>query len=84
MSKLKSDKQHKGDYALNQDDFYGNLYVVKNTHVEEDEDNEVGENITNDMIIRDIVEDDVTSIVNNVVQINANVEVEEYSEQCRV
>ena len=67
-----------GDYALNQDSFYGDLYVVKNEKTEEDD--EISENVTNDMIVRDVLEDDVTSVLDNVIQINANVEVEEYSE----
>lgn len=63
-----------GEYTLKQDDFYGNLYVVKNTHKEASE-----ENVMNEKIVQDALTDDVSSVVDNVVQLHDNVEIEEYN-----
>ena len=68
-----------GDYTLNQEDFYGDLYVVKNTHQELSE-----ENIINQMITEEVLSDEVTSVVDNVVKLNANVKIEEYNKQWHV
>lgn len=63
-----------GEYTLKQDDFYGNLYVIKNTHKEASE-----EEIMNEKMVQDALTDDVSSVVDNVVQLHNNVEIEEYN-----
>ena len=63
-----------GDYTLRQEDFYGDLYVIKNTQVEKSE-----EDLMNEMMVQDILTDDVNTVVDNVVHIHDNVEVEEYN-----
>ena len=63
-----------GDYTLNQEDFYGDLYVIKNTQQEPSE-----ENIINQIITEEVLSDEVTSVVDNVVKLNANVKIEEYN-----
>ena len=63
-----------GDYTLKQDDFYGDLYVVKKSQIEENE-----EEIINSMMIKDALEDEVSSVVDNVVNIREDVEVGEYN-----
>ncbi|DAA97407.1 TPA: hypothetical protein CPT80_02060 [Candidatus Gastranaerophilales bacterium HUM_9] len=63
-----------GEYTLKQDDFYGNLYVIKNTHKEASE-----EEIMNEKIVQDALTDDVSSVVDNVVQLHNSVEIEEYN-----
>ena len=64
-----------GDYTLKQDDFYGDLYVVKKSQIEENEEEE----IINSMMIKDALEDEVSSVVDNVVNIREDVEVGEYN-----
>ena len=66
-----------GDYTIQQDNFYGDLYVVKNQHKDEDED--TTEEITNELIVKDAVQDEVSSVVDNVVNLHDNVDVEEYN-----
>ena len=61
-----------GDYTLNQDNFYGDLYVVKNLHKENEE-------VTNEMIVNNAIEDEVSAVVDNVVQLHNNLKVEEYN-----
>ena len=63
-----------GMYTLKQDDFYGNLYVIKNTHKEASE-----EEIMNEKMVQDALTDDVSSVVDNVVQLHNSVEIEEYN-----
>lgn len=63
-----------GEYTLKQDDFYGNLYVIKNTHKEVSE-----EDVMNEKMVQDALTDDVSSVVDNVVQLHDNVEIEEYN-----
>lgn len=63
-----------GEYTLKQDDFYGNLYVIKNTHKEASE-----EEIMNEKMVQDALTDDVSSVVDNVVQLHNSVEIEEYN-----
>lgn len=63
-----------GEYTLKQDDFYGNLYVIKNTHKEASE-----EEIINEKMVQDALTDDVSSVVDNVVQLHNSVEIEEYN-----
>lgn len=63
-----------GEYTLKQDDFYGNLYVIKNTHKETSE-----EEIMNEKMVQDALTDDVCSVVDNVVQLHNSVEIEEYN-----
>ena len=63
-----------GEYTLKQDDFYGNLYVIKNTHKEASE-----EEIMNEKMVQDALTDDVSSVVDNVVQLRNSVEIEEYN-----
>ena len=63
-----------GDYTLKQEDFYGDLYVVKNTKVEKSE-----EDLMNEMMVQNALTDDVNAVVDNVVHIHENVEVEEYN-----
>lgn len=63
-----------GDYTLKQDDFYGNLYVVKNSILKESEDDTM-----NEMMVQNILTDDVTNVVDNVVHIHENIEIEEYN-----
>lgn len=63
-----------GEYTLKQDDFYGNLYVIKNTHKETSE-----EEIMNEKMVQDALTDDVSSVVDNVVQLHNSVEIEEYN-----
>lgn len=66
-----------GDYTIQQDNFYGDLYVVKNQHKDEDED--TTEEITNELIVKDAVQDEVSSVVDNVVNLHDNVDIEEYN-----
>ena len=66
-----------GEYTIQQDNFYGDLYVVKNQHKDEDED--TTEEITNELIVKDAVQDEVSSVVDNVVNLHDNVDVEEYN-----
>ncbi len=63
-----------GDYTLNQEHFYGDLYVIKKPKTEE----EVEEDAINDRIIKDTLSDDVNTVVDNVVSLHNNVNVEEY------
>lgn len=63
-----------GDYTLKQDDFYGDLYVIKNTQVETSE-----EDLMNEMMVQDILTDEVNNVVDNVVNLHENMEVEEYN-----
>lgn len=63
-----------GEYTLKQYDFYGNLYVIKNTHKEASE-----EEIMNEKMVQDALTDDVSSVVDNVVQLHNSVEIEEYN-----
>ena len=63
-----------GEYTLKQDDFYGNLYVIKNTNKEASE-----EEIMNEKMVQDALTDDVSSVVDNVVQLHNSVEIEEYN-----
>ena len=63
-----------GDYTIEQKDFYGDLFVVKNTKTDVDEEEEA--DAVNEMIVRDALTDDVTDIVDNVVSINKKLEVE--------
>jgi len=67
-----------GDYTLKQDDFYGELYVVKNTQKETEED-ESGENVVNEFIVRDAITDEVDAVMDNVVKIREDVEIKEHS-----
>lgn len=64
-----------GDYTLKQDDFYGDLYVVKNLHQEEKSEEEM----MNEMIIKDALTDEVNAVVDNVVNIHSNEKVEEFN-----
>lgn len=66
-----------GDYTIQQDNFYGDLYVVKNQHKDEDEN--TTEEITNELIVKDAVQDEVSSVIDNVVNLHDNVDVEEYN-----
>ena len=66
-----------GDYTIQQDNFYGDLYVVKNQHKDEDED--TTEEITNELIVKDAVQDEVSSVIDNVVNLHDNVDIEEYN-----
>ena len=66
-----------GQYDLKQDTFYSDVYVVKNTaQVQEDED-DTSENTINDVIVKEILEDDVTAVVDNVVSIRKNMNIVE-------
>jgi segregation and condensation protein A len=65
-----------GDYTLNQDDFYGDLYVVKNLHKEEEMSEE---DIKSEMIVKEIMSDDVSDVVDNVAYINKHIKNEEYT-----
>lgn len=65
-----------GDYTLKQDDFYGDLYVIKKPVVEEMSEEE----LINSVILKDALEDEVSSVVDNVVSISDNVKVEEYNQ----
>ena len=62
-----------GDYTIEQKDFYGDLFVVKNTKTDVEEEDA---DTVNEMIVRDALTDDVTDIVDNVVSINKKLEVE--------
>ena len=64
-----------GDYTLKQDDFYGDLYVVKNLHQEEKSE----EDMMNEMMVKEALTDDVSAVVDNVVSIKSNIEVEEFN-----
>lgn len=73
-----------GDYTFKQEHFYGDLYVIKNTHKDEDESEETNDttnNMVNDFIVKDALTDDVNAVVDNVVQIRRNVETKEHSRQ---
>ena len=63
-----------GEYTLNQDNFYGDLYVIKKPKTEE----QVEEDAINDRIVKDTLSDDVHTVVDNVVSLHNNVKVEEY------
>ncbi len=63
-----------GDYTLKQDDFYGDLYVIKKPKTEE----KTEEDMINEMIVQDSLTDEVNAVVDNVVQLHDNVNVEEY------
>ena len=65
-----------GDYTLKQDDFYGDLYVIKKPAMEEMSEEE----LINSVILKDALEDEVSSVVDNVVSISDNVKVEEYNQ----
>lgn len=66
-----------GDYTFQQESFYGDLYVIKNTHQEE----KLEEDVVNEVILKDVLTDDVDAVIDNVVVINKNVKVgkEEYN-----
>lgn len=64
-----------GDYTLQQDDFYGDLYVIKKEYVEEESE----EDIINQTMIKNALEDEVNAVVDNVVNIRENIEVEEFN-----
>ena len=53
-----------GEYTLKQDNFYSDLYVVKAPA--EEETPEITEEVTSEMIVKDILADDVMSVVDNV------------------
>lgn len=63
-----------GEYTLNQENFYGDLYVIKKPKTEE----QVEEDVINDRIVKDTLSDDVHTVVDNVVSLHNNVKVEEY------
>ncbi|MCR5266026.1 MAG: segregation/condensation protein A [Cyanobacteria bacterium RUI128] len=63
-----------GDYTLSQDNFYGELFVVKNIHKEEKSE----EDVVNEMMVNDALTDDVNAVVDSVVNLNDNIEVEEF------
>lgn len=63
-----------GEYTLNQENFYGELYVIKKPKTEE----QVEEDAINDRIVKDTLSDDVHTVVDNVVSLHNNVKVEEY------
>ena len=63
-----------GEYTLNQEHFYGDLYVIKKPKTEE----QVEEDAINDRIVKDTLSDDVHTVVDNVVSLLNNVKVEEY------
>ena len=63
-----------GEYTLNQENFYGDLYVIKKPKTEE----QVEEDAINDRIVKDTLSDDVHTVVDNVVSLHNNVKVEEY------
>ena len=63
-----------GEYTLNQENFYGDLYVIKKPKTEE----QVEEDAINDRIVKDTLSDDVHTAVDNVVSLHNNVKVEEY------
>ena len=63
-----------GEYTLNQEHFYGDLYVIKKPKTEE----QVEEDAINDRIVKDTLSDDVHTVVDNVVSLHNNVKVEEY------
>lgn len=63
-----------GDYTFKQENFYGDLFVIKNTHQEQSQ-----EDMINEMVVQDILTDEVNSVVDNVVQIRGNIEIEEYN-----
>ncbi|MCM1265020.1 MAG: segregation/condensation protein A [Candidatus Gastranaerophilales bacterium] len=64
-----------GDYTLKQDDFYGDLYVIKKPKSEE----KTEEEIMNEMLIQNTLEDEVSAVVDNVVNLHDNVNIEEYN-----
>lgn len=69
-----------GEYSLEQDVWYGDVYVTRNTKKEEDDEDDFVENeITNEMIIKSAITDDVTDVVDNVIKLRDNIEVEEYN-----
>ncbi len=68
-----------GEYSIEHTDFYGDIYVVKKTQTQDDEDEEFTEEITNEMIVKSAVTDDVSDIVDNVVNLHDNIKVEEYN-----
>lgn len=63
-----------GEYTLNQENFYGDLYVIKKPKTEE----QAEEDAINDRIVKDTLSDDVHTVVDNVVSLHNNVKVEEY------
>lgn len=70
-----------GEYDLKQDRFYSDIYVVKYQKPETDENEEDSnqEEIVNNAIVKEILSDDVSTIVDSVAEINENIEVEEYN-----
>ena len=62
-----------GDYTFKQEEFYGDLYVIKNTHIEE----KTEEDVVNDVILKDVLTDDVDAVMDNVIVINKNIKVED-------
>ena len=64
-----------GDYTFRQEEFYGDLYVIKNNH--QDENNE--EEVVNEVIIKEALSDEVETVVNNVVDINQKLKSEEFN-----
>ena len=64
-----------GDYTFRQEEFYGDLYVIKNNH--QDENNE--EEVVNEVIIKEVLSDEVETVVNNVVDINKKLKSEEFN-----
>ena len=67
-----------GDYTFKQDEFYGSLYVVKNLH--EDEEEEISEeDIKNEMIVKEIMSDEVSDVVDNVAYISEHIKDEEFT-----
>lgn len=64
-----------GDYTFKQEEFYGDLYVIKNNH--QDENNE--EEVVNEVIIKEVLSDEVETVVNNVVDINQKLKSEEFN-----
>ena len=55
-----------GEYTLNQEHFYGDLYVIKKPKTEE----QVEEDAINDRIVKDTLSDDVHTVVDNVVSLH--------------
>ena len=53
-----------GEYTIAQESFYSDLYVVKAP--KEEETPEITEEVTSEMIVKNIVADDVMSVVDNV------------------
>lgn len=60
-----------GDYSIAQESFYSDLYVVKSTPEEEPT---IVDEVTSEMIVKDIVSDDVMSVVDSVDTIDIEIE----------